>query len=69
MGRKKKKEEKKKVPMRNITINIPDIYEQKIQWLISQKLSASRCEAVRTALREFLAIEYGNNLDLLGFKR
>ncbi len=53
--------------MRNITINIPNIYDENIQWLISQKLIASRSEAIRTALREFLQEEYGTNLDLLGF--
>jgi len=58
---------KKKPPMKNITINIPDIYDKNIQWLISKKLIASRSEAIRTALREFLHAEYGTNLDLLDF--
>lgn len=56
----------KKNPMKNITINIPDIYDDNIQKLINQKLIASRSEAIRTALREFLQRE-GFNLDLLGF--
>ena len=61
------KKKNKKKPMRNITINIPDIYDQNIQWLISKKLVASRSEAIRTALREYLHSEYGNNLELLGY--
>jgi Arc/MetJ-type ribon-helix-helix transcriptional regulator len=64
---KDKKKEKTKTPMRNITINIPDIYDKNIQWLISKKLTASRSEAIRTALREYLHSEYGNNLELLGY--
>ena len=60
---------KKKPPMKNITINIPDIYDKNIQWLISKKLIASRSEAIRTALREFLHAEYGTNLELLGFQQ
>lgn len=68
MPRKRKKDEKKRVPLKNITINIPDIYDQKIQWLISQKLIASRSEAIRQALHAFLQTEYGTNLDLLGFE-
>ncbi|MFX1395220.1 MAG: ribbon-helix-helix domain-containing protein [Promethearchaeota archaeon] len=61
------KKKNKKTPMKNITINIPDIYDQNIQWLISKKLIASRSEAIRTALREFLQTEYGKNLELLGY--
>ena len=59
------KEEKK--PMKNITINIPDIYDKNIQYLISKKLISSRSEAIRTALREFLYKEYEVNLELLEF--
>ncbi len=62
---KDRKEEKK--PMKNITINIPDIYDKNIQYLISKKLISSRSEAIRTALREFLQAEYGTNLELLSF--
>ena len=61
------KNEKEKISMKNITINIPDLYDKKIQWLIERKLIPSRSEAIRTALREFLHNEYNNNLDLLGF--
>ena len=53
--------------MKNITINIPDLYDKKIQELIKKKLVPSRSEAVRTALREFLHQEYNGNLELLGF--
>ncbi|MFX1338033.1 MAG: ribbon-helix-helix domain-containing protein [Promethearchaeota archaeon] len=58
---------KKKITMKNITINIPDIYDRKIQWLIERKLIPSRSEAIRTALREFLHKEYSINLELLGY--
>jgi Arc/MetJ-type ribon-helix-helix transcriptional regulator len=58
---------KKKNPMINITINIPNIYDKNIQKLIGMKLIASRSEAIRTALREFLNEEYTKNLELLGF--
>jgi len=58
---------KKKIPMKNITINLPHQYDKKIQWLIRNKLIASRSEAIRTALREFLQKEYNTNLDILGF--
>ena len=54
--------------IKNITINIPHLYDENIQLLIKNKLTASRSEAIRTALREFLQKEYGENLDLLGFK-
>ena len=59
------KEEREK-PMRNITINIPHIYEENIQKLISLKLIPSRSEAVRIALRDFLHEEY-YILDILGW--
>ena len=62
-----KKTEKAKTPMKNITINIPDIYDKNIQYLISKKIIASRSEAIRVALKEFLQNEYGTNLELLGF--
>jgi Arc/MetJ-type ribon-helix-helix transcriptional regulator len=63
----KKKNEEVKSPMKNITINIPDIYDEKIQWLIDKKFLVSRSEAIRTALREFLQKEYNHNLDLLDY--
>ena len=58
------KNEKEKITMKNITINIPDLYDKKIQWLIKRKIIPSRSEAIRTALREFLHNEYNTNLDL-----
>ena len=53
--------------MKNISINIPELYDDKIQELIKKKLQPSRSEAIRTALREFLHQEYNTNLELLGF--
>jgi Arc/MetJ-type ribon-helix-helix transcriptional regulator len=61
-----KKNKEPKPPMRNITINIPDIYDKNIQKLIEMRLIASRSEAIRTALREFLQNEF-ENLKLLGY--
>lgn len=56
----------KKPKMHNITINIPEIYDDNIQKLIRMKITASRSEAVRTAIREFLHVEF-DNLELLGY--
>ena len=64
MEDKEKKNKKKK--MVNITINLPEIYDQNIKKLIGMKIVASRSEAIRTALRDFLHDEY-NNLKLLGY--
>ncbi len=64
---KDKEKMKEKTKMRNITINLPYLYDRNIQWLISNKLIANRSEAVRIALKEFLDREFGENLDLLGF--
>ena len=52
--------------MQNITINLPELYDANIQKLIKAKITPSRSEAVRTAIREFLQTEY-KNLVLLGF--
>ncbi|MFO8019191.1 MAG: ribbon-helix-helix domain-containing protein [Promethearchaeia archaeon] len=57
---------KKKSPMQNISINLPEIYLKNIQKLIDLDLIPNRSEAVRTAIREFLHEEY-KNLNLLGF--
>jgi len=65
---KTKKNKLNKMPMKNITINLPSCYDAKIQYLIENKLIASRSEAIRTALRDFLRNEYENNLDLLGYE-
>ena len=59
--------EKNKRSMKNITINIPTTYDEGIQKLIAMKLIASRSEAIRIALREFLNREFGENLELLGY--
>ncbi len=59
----KKKTKKRMV---NITINIPDIYDENIQKLIRVKVVPSRSEAIRTALREFFQNEY-KTMQLLGF--
>jgi len=59
-------QKQKKNPMRNITINIPDIYDKNIQKLIKQKIIPNRSEAIRTAIREFLRQEF-KNLQILGF--
>jgi len=60
------KKKKIKPKMVNITINIPDIYDDNIQKLIGMKIVASRSEAIRTALRDFLHNEF-SNLKLLGY--
>jgi len=52
--------------MVNITINIPNIYNDNIQKLIKMKITPSRSECVRTALRDFFQKEY-SNLKLLGY--
>jgi len=46
--------------LRNITINIPDKYDDAIQKLIKLKITPSRSEALRTAIRDFLNGEYKN---------
>ena len=57
---------KPKPKMVNITINLPEIYDQNIQKLIKMKIVPSRSEAIRIALREYLHSDY-KNLKLLGF--
>ena len=52
--------------IKNITINLPECYEENIQKLIGMKIVASRSEAIRTAIREFLHSEY-KNLQILGY--
>jgi len=64
MANQRKDETKPK--MVNITINLPYIYDENIQKLIKMKVAASRSEAIRTALRNFLHKEY-KNLELLGY--
>ena len=57
---------KKSRPMQNITINIPEIYDENIQKLIKNKIVPSRSEAIRIAIRAFLQTEH-DNLKLLGY--
>ncbi|MHA2392819.1 MAG: ribbon-helix-helix domain-containing protein [Promethearchaeota archaeon] len=61
-----KEKDKAKPKMINITINLPEIYDENIQKLIKMRIVPSRSEAIRMALREFLHNEY-KNLKLLGF--
>jgi Arc/MetJ-type ribon-helix-helix transcriptional regulator len=65
-SKKNDKNNRKKTPMRNITINIPEIYEENIQELIQKEIIANRSEGIRIAIREYLRREY-DNLELLGF--
>ena len=53
--------------MRNITINIPELYDENIQKLKEMKVVKSRSDLVRTAIGEYLQEEYNTNLDLLGY--
>lgn len=64
---KKKTESVSKPPMRNITINIPNNYDDNIQKLIKQGILSSRSEAIREAIHQFLQKEYNVNLELLEF--
>ena len=57
---------KKSRPMQNITINIPEIYDENIQKLIKNKVVPSRSAAIRITIREFLLNEF-ENLKLLGY--
>jgi len=64
----KKMEEKKdtKRTMRNITINLPDLYDKNLLKLQKLGMIPSRSEGVRLAIRNFLQQEY-KNLKLLGY--
>jgi len=63
----KKKRKTNKKGMVNITINIPEIYDENIQKLIKMKVISSRSGGIRTAIKEFLYREYEQNLKILGF--
>ena len=52
---------------KNITINYPEIYDEKIRDLIELGIVSSRSEAVRTAVREYLNREF-KALHILGFQ-
>lgn len=56
--------EEEKPMLKNITINMPDKYDVVIQKLIKLKLTPSRSEAIRTAIREYL-MEENANLDTM----
>jgi metal-responsive CopG/Arc/MetJ family transcriptional regulator len=62
----RKKKKKKKKPMKNITINLPQIYIDNLQKLIDLNLIPNRSEGVRTAIREYLQDEF-KNLEILSF--
>ena len=53
--------------LKNITINIPDVYEEVIQKLIKLKITPSRSEAIRTAIRELLYKDFALSTDLTTF--
>jgi len=55
-----------KMKLRNITINIPDIYDKNLLKLQKVGLIPSRSEGVRLAIRNFLQNEY-KNLKILGY--
>lgn len=61
-------EEKKqsKKNMRNITINIPNLYDKNLLKLQKLGMIPSRSEGVRRAIRDFLQQEY-KNLKYLGY--
>jgi len=61
----KRKATKRK--MVNITINIPENYDENIQKLIKKKIIPSRSEGIRIALREFLQKEYSETLKIFNF--
>ncbi|MGQ4874587.1 MAG: ribbon-helix-helix domain-containing protein [Promethearchaeia archaeon] len=58
---------KERLSMKNITINIPDIYDVNIEKLIKQGIIRNRSEGIRLALKEFLQKEFSENLGLLKF--
>jgi len=55
-----------KMKLRNITINIPNIYDKNLLKLQKVGLIPSRSEGVRLAIRQFLQNEY-KNLKILGY--
>jgi len=55
-----------KMKLRNITINIPNIYDKNLLKLQKLGMIPSRSEGVRLAIRNFLQNEY-KNLKILGY--
>lgn len=51
-------------PMHNISLNIPEIYDENIQYLKNLGLVSNRSEAIREAVKEFLKKDF-ETLDLL----
>jgi Arc/MetJ-type ribon-helix-helix transcriptional regulator len=51
-------------PMDNITLNIPEIYDENIQYLKNLGLVSNRSEAIRKAVKDFLKKDF-ETLDLL----
>jgi len=51
------KSNQRKGPMQNITINLPELYNDIIQKFIKFRIVPSRSEAVRMAIKEFLIRE------------
>jgi len=54
--------------VQNITIYIPDLYDEDLRYLKERGAIKSRSGAIREALKQFLEEEYGTNLKLLNFK-
>ena len=58
--------EKKKKKMKNLTIYIPDLYEDNLKKLIKLKRIPSRSGGIRLAIRDFLIKQY-KELKILGY--
>ena len=50
----------------NISLNYPNLYDECIKDLVFLGIYPSRSEAIRTAIRQFLQVQY-KELELLGF--
>jgi Arc/MetJ-type ribon-helix-helix transcriptional regulator len=60
------KKERKKPPMKNVTLNIPEVYNRDLELLRRKGFISSRSEGIRKAVREFLKIEM-NAIKLLRY--
>lgn len=49
-----------KIKMKTISVNIPKIFEDKMEVLVFFGLFSNRSEVIRTAIRDFLEREYKN---------
>ena len=54
--------------LKNVTINIPFLYLQKIEGLIKIGSVRSRSDGIRRALRSYLVYEFGNLVDFGAMK-